>query len=401
MTKLSAKFDKSIKEEHSSLFKILKRENKLFLLKSKLILRSKWYHYFLIHFILVILAITFSFNFNEIPILKYLNFIEIDDNYANKILHEFILYIGTFISVTLIVTTFLFNFLKEQLDSNIKLIVRYVNYEIVAYYGFGLIISLITQKLFSLTLSFERLKNLLILDFYLLIIFLFLLVFLYVRIFEIIKPTKLKEVNLNDTRRICALNIFYVLYEVKSKRIIQESFVENGFQEIDNLNHFIVDEQRNDLYYLYCEDKSKDKYLNDINFKKLFKRTSNFETKQFVPLNLGQYFPPDSDYLLLALEKNNKKTKYNRVFNYLLEKFKNYEFLKTALTKKYNNYLLKGYKFSKKTIEKTYAKDELEEKLEFITEDLTDSIYKRNHKGIKKTLNDLDIIIELYTENFE
>ena len=162
-----------------------------------------------------------------------------------------------------------------------------------------------------------------------------------------------------------------------------------------------INKQRNDLYYLYCEDKSKDKYLNDINFKKLFKRTSNFETKQFVPLNLGQYFPPDSDYLLLALEKNNKKTKYNRVFNYLLEKFKNYEFLKTALTKKYNNYLLKGYKFSKKTIEKTYAKDELEEKLEFITEDLTDSIYKRNHKGIKKTLNDLDIIIELYTENFE
>ncbi|WP_431165104.1 hypothetical protein [Tenacibaculum halocynthiae] len=391
MTKLSIEFDKSIKEEHNSLSKLLKREKKLYLLKNKLLLRTKWYHYFLLHLILGILAISFSFNFSDVQLLKYLNFIEIDKNYADKILHEYTLYIGTFISVTLIVTTFLFNFLKELLDSNIKLIVRYVNYEIVAYYGFGLVISLIIQKLLSLSLPFERLKNLIVLDFYLLLIFLFALVFLYVRIFEIIKPTKLKEVYLDDTRRICALNIFHKLYEIKSKKIIRDFFTKNGFEEIDNSIHFFGNEQRNDLNYLYNKDKNKGKYLRDIHFKKLFKRTNSFETKQFVPLNLGQYFIPDSDYLLLGLENNNKKFRDNKTL----------KLLGVSSKKIYENHILNGYKFSKKTIEKTYAQDELDEKLEFIYDDFNDSIYKRNHKGVKKTLSDLEVIIDLYTENFE
>ncbi|WP_299122991.1 hypothetical protein [uncultured Winogradskyella sp.] len=391
MSKLSTKFNKSIKEEHNDLYKLLKRENKLFLLKNKILLRTKWYHYFLLHLTLGVLAVMFSFNFNEISLLKYLNFIEIDKNYADKILHEYTLYIGTFISVTLIVTTFLFNFLKEFIDSNIKLVVRYVNYEIVAYYGFGLVVSLIVQKLLSVTLPFEKLQNLLILDFYLILIFLFLLVSLYVRIFEIIQPSKLKEVYLEDTKRICALNIFHQLFEIKSKKIMQDSFKEIKFQEISNATHFFADDTREDLHYIYNQDENKGKYLKDIHLKKLFKKTKGFQIKQFVPLHLGQYFIPGSDYLLLAFEKENEKFKDNKFF----------KSLGISISKIRENFILKEYKFSKKTLEKTHAQDELDEKLEFISDDFNDSIYKRNHKGVKKTLSDLEVIIDLYTQNFE
>ncbi len=34
-------------------------------------------------------------------------------------------------------------------------------------------------------------------------------------------------------------------------------------------------------------------------------------------------------------------------------------------------------------------------------DELNDSIYKRNHKGIKNLMNDFDIIIDMYTKNFE
>ncbi|WP_417861376.1 hypothetical protein [Winogradskyella sediminis] len=391
MTKLSTKFNQCLREEHNTLFKLLRRENKLFLFKKKLLQRTKWYHYFLLHIILIVLAVSFSFNFSEVYILKYLNFIKIDKNYADKVLHEYTLYIGTFISVTLIVTTFLFNFLKEFLNSNIKLIVRYVNYEIVAYYGFGLVISLITQKLFSLTLPIERLKNLIVLDFYLLLIFLLALVSLYVRIFEIIRPTKLKEVYLDDTKRICAIIIYYRLYEIKSKKIVEASFKEKGFQEISNSAYFFSDDKRDDLNYIFNQEKNKGKYLKDIHLDYLFKKTKSFQIKQYVSLNLGQYFIPDADYLLLAFDENNIRFKDNKILKILGVSTKNI----------WENRILNAFKFSKKTIEKTYAQDELDEKLQLIYDDFMDSVYNRNHKGVKKTLTDLDVLIDLYTENFE
>ena len=54
-----------------------------------------------------------------------------------------------------------------------------------------------------------------------------------------------------------------------------------------------------------------------------------------------------------------------------------------------------------KNIDKIIAYDELDERLEFLFDDLNDSVYKRNHKGVKKALNDLEVIIDLYSENFE
>ena len=62
---------------------------------------------------------------------------------------------------------------------------------------------------------------------------------------------------------------------------------------------------------------------------------------------------------------------------------------------------MNSYKFTKNNVDKSIVNDELDEKLEFLFDDLNDSVYKRNQKGVKKALNDLEVIIDLYAENFE
>ena len=241
MTTLLKLFDQNIKTEHKEIYEYLKRNNKVLLWFNAHVAKAKWYHYIVFVFILFLLNLFVSFDFSSVQGLKYLNFIDLNDYYVDRILHEYTLYIGTFISITLIATTFLFNFLKEIMDSNIKLIVKYVNYEAVAYYGFSLIICLILQKLLSQSMSIDTMKNLVILDFYLITIFILLLLKLYTKIFEIIKPTKLKELYLKDTKNICAKIIFQELYEIKSEKIFKDVLTLNGFVEISNSDYFFGD----------------------------------------------------------------------------------------------------------------------------------------------------------------
>lgn len=389
MDTLLNRFDENIKTEHNDIYVQLKRSNRFLLWINKLISKSKWYHHFLLIFILMCINLIFSFDFSSIPLLEHLNFIKLDENYVDRVLHEYTLYIGTFISITLIATTFLFNFLKEIMDSNIKLIVKYVNYEIAAYFGFSLMICLIMQKLISQSLSLEEMKNLVIMDFYLIVIFVLSLLRLYTKIFEIIKPTKLKELYLNDTKKICSQSIFHELYEIKSKKIFKDVMGQNGFIETSNSNYFFGDGPEEGINYLFNTQKGK--YLKNINFTRLFKQTKSFVTKQYVPIHFGQFFNVDSNHLLLAFEANNKKFEENkilRIFNISL--------------KKINEYLiLNSYKFTKNNVDKSIVNDELDEKLEFLFDDLNDSVYKRNQKGVKKALNDLEVIIDLYAENFE
>ncbi len=389
MSTLLKKFDESIKKEHKDIYDFLKRNNKIrryiIIVKS----RIKWYHYFGLVFFFFLLNLLFSFDFSAIPILKYLNFIELNTNYVERVLHEYTLYIGTFISITLIATTFLFNFLKEIMDSNIKLIVRYVNYEAAAYYGFSLVICLVLQKFISLTLPIETLKNLLVLDFYFIVIFIFLLLRLYTKVFEIIKPTKLKEMYLNETKKLCSLNIFQELYEIKSKKIYIETLVEKGFIETSNSNYFWGDGPQDNLKYLF--NRKKGLYLKNVNFDKLIKRTNKFGIKHFVPVHFGQFFDNSSDYLLFAFEKDNKKFKENKFL----------KFFNISKGQIIEYFILNSFSYRKKNIDKNIANDELDEKLEFMFDELNDSIYKRNHKGIKNLMNDFDIIIDMYTKNFE
>lgn len=389
MSTLLNKFDDNIKKEHKDIYEILKRKNLLLLYIKKKITTARWYHFLSSLLILCSFNVIFSFNYESIPILKYFNFIKINNNYIERVLHEYTLYIGTFISITLIATTFLFNFLKEIMDTNIKLIVRYVNYESVAYYGFSLVICLLLQKLLSLTLSISALKNLLVLDFYLVIIFILLLIRLYARVFEIIKPTKLKEIYVNDTRKIFALNIFQELYKIKSEKIFKDTLIKNNFSEISNFNYFFGDEKDENINYLF--NRRKGFYLKDVNFKKLLRRTKKFKIKKFVPVHFEQKFNEQNDYLLLGFENDNEKFRENKFWS-----------LFKISTKNIHEYLiLKSYKFTKKNTDKSIATEQMNEKLEFIFDELNDSVYKRNHKGLKKVLNDFDAILDLYTENFE
>lgn len=389
MSTLLKKFDECIKAEHKDIYEFLKRNNKirryLIIVKSKI----KWYHYFFLVFFLFLINLFFSFDFSKYPVLKYLNIVTVDDSYIERVLHEYTLYIGTFISITLIATTFLFNFLKEIMDSNIKLIVRYVNYEAAAYYGFSLVICLIIQKFISLTLPTETLKNLIVLDFYFIIVFIFLLLRLYTKVFEIIKPTKLKEMYLNETKKLCSLNIFQELYEIKSKKIYKDTLVKQGFTETSNGNYFWGDRSQDNLKYLF--NRKKGLYLKNVNFDKLIKRTNKFKIKHFVPVHFGQFFDDSSDYLLLAFEKDNRNFKDNKFLKFFnISKGQIIEF-----------FILNSFSYRKKNVDKNIVSDELDEKLEFMFDELNDSIYKRNHKGIKNLMNDFDVIIDMYTKNFE
>jgi hypothetical protein len=56
---------------------------------------------------------------------------------------------------------------------------------------------------------------------------------------------------LNETKKLCSLNIFQELYEIKSKKIYKDTLVKQGFTETSNSNYFWGDGPQDNLKYLF------------------------------------------------------------------------------------------------------------------------------------------------------
>ncbi|UWX56482.1 hypothetical protein NYZ99_10005 [Maribacter litopenaei] len=307
-----------------------------------------------------------------------MNFINIDAVNASQYLHEYLLYVGTFISITLIVTTFLFNFLKSTVEFNLNIIISYVGYEFVAYYGFFLVIYFVIQKMLVFNLSESSVENLLVVSFYLTLTFLLLLVYLYNRIFLIIRPDKLKKINIDYLKIICSKYIYEELKLTNSLNIYKSLCSKFGYKETSNAEYFFGAESQKGVLYFFKDRTSDVKYLKDVKVNKLMHHNISYKGENvFVPIHLNQTFPSNNDYLLMGLESPKDESK--------------------KLRKK----ILSCFLFtSKKNIDYEHSKEIADSVLNKLYDSLNQHVSKNDEKGVTDSLEYLDIAFDLYIENF-
>lgn len=115
---------------------------------------SKWLFSVLSILLIIVVYLVFRALWDLMG-LSVFNFIRVENNDFTFV-HQYTIYLVSLVSITLIVTTFLFNYFKEKGFSNIEFIVEYVGYEFIARFGFSVIIFFIAQNMIQ-----ENVKNIL------------------------------------------------------------------------------------------------------------------------------------------------------------------------------------------------------------------------------------------------
>ncbi|HAT4001769.1 TPA: hypothetical protein I9Y90_003319 [Elizabethkingia anophelis] len=266
----------------------------------------------------------------------------------------------TLVSMNLFVTNLLLTHLKDERDDLQSIIDKRLNFKFITYLGFTIVINILVLYFISPTISNQELKsNVLIFIFSTFIIYIFFLITLYNKVFDFIHKLKRSEI-IKSELEYEFLKAFYNNFLKKEFKSRYENLMEKklGFSEYGFFND-------KELKAIYTPQK-KDKYLKDINIKKLEKKLNRIEDmeKFYEPLELGQKLNKGQDYFFILFSQ------------------------------KYDKKLLDCYCLSSKSSLNEYSDNE---NLDRLLKKINNNTLINKHAELKDNLKSLDEIYSKYT----
>jgi hypothetical protein len=249
----------------------------------------------------------------------------------------------TLVSMNLFVTNLLLTHLKEHREEIQSILDKKVNFKFITYFGFTLIISVLTLYFLNQNIQNENIKcNILILMFFSFISYILMLISLYNNVFNFINKNTRDEIIKSELKR--EFNIAF--YKNYFKRRFNEEYINlmenklnfkrySTWNDIEGLNHYEL-------------TLTKNQYLKDINIKKISRihKKTNTSEKYYHFLELGKLYQKNTTNKLFSLPaKENFKYKKAYIFsteNTLKDEF-NQENLDILLKKVNDNTLSNRY----------------------------------------------------------
>lgn len=269
-----------------------------------LVSKSSFWHILALYLFCILLVILYSLfiNFKCFQILS----INFEDN-----IKVFTTGVITLVSMNLFVTNLLFTHLKEERDEIQTVIDRRINFKFITYLGFSIIISILLLYFISPTVNNNDIKtNILIFIFLSFLIYIFLLVDLYTTVFEFIHKSKRRDIVRKELEKEFMKAFYYNCLRIRFK---------------ERYTHFIKDQKGFISHFYFGEEnlhsisfcKKKDKYLIDIDLKKLETELANIDDKEkkYLSLELNQKFPKQKSHdILLFSTKHRGKILNSYIF---------------------------------------------------------------------------------------
>lgn len=194
----------------------------------------------------------------------------------------------TLVSINLLVTNFLFTFLKDEIDDLQSIIDKTIHYKFPTYLGFSIIISVLILFFIGGSIGNDTATtNILIFIFYTFILYIFIIVNLYNRVFDFLNRNKRSELLKKEIFK----EFYFSFYIFKLKQLFYSNYKKfYGQLEIEEeLNHFFPTKQHK---HFVVFETTKDLYLRDVKLNALSRELKNYESEKirFYSLNFDQQF---------------------------------------------------------------------------------------------------------------
>lgn len=290
---LLKKSKNEIKNNQPELYKV--NNNTFSKIKDK-IFDTGFYSILLSFFLAFGLIFLYSYYIN-FDLLKILN---VDfHNSINLLLTSII----TLVSINLLVTNFLFTYLKGSLENIQTIVEKKVSFKFSTYYGFSIIISTLLLFFFSNIVANEYVKsNMLMFIFISFIIYILLIVKIYDSVFSFINNDKRREIIKSELIGELNRNLYESLLRTLFNKK-QTDFFENKLQ-FKKINSFETISEYDTITYL----PNTNRYLVDLKTEKLAKKldSSPDESGYYYHIKLGQEFQNQIETKLLSFSSEQK-----------------------------------------------------------------------------------------------